>query len=69
VYRIATIVAGVMLVGTLLDLPYGYFQLLRLVVCAVAAYGAFRAYQNDTSGWAVALGLIALLFNPSSPSI
>jgi hypothetical protein len=67
VYRIATIVAGVMLVGALLDLPYGYFQLLRLVVCAVAAYGAFGAYQNDASGWTVALGVIALLFNPVFP--
>jgi len=66
-YRIATIVAGVMLVGALLDLPYGYFQLLRLVVCAVAAYGASGAYKNDASVWAVTLGLIALLFNPVFP--
>ena len=46
---------------------YGYFQLLRLVVFLVAGYGAFGAYQNDESGWAVGLGVMALLFNPVFP--
>lgn len=56
-----------MLVGALFAFPYGYYQLLRLVVCAVAAYGAWLAAQSESTGWAVALGLLALLFNPVVP--
>jgi hypothetical protein len=67
VYRAATIVAGLMLVGALFALPYGYYQLLRLVVCAVAAYGAWLAAQGESVGWTVGLGLLALLFNPVVP--
>ena len=60
-------IAALMLIAALADWPYGYYQLLRFVVCGVAAYVAYTAY-NWQKIWAVWLfGFIALLFNPLIP--
>ena len=47
-----------------LPLPYGYYQLLRLV--AVIAFGAaaFIAHEKRHDHWPYILGFSALLFNP-----
>ena len=66
-YRFATIVAGLMLIGALLQMPYGYYQLLRLVVCTVSAFGTWVAVRSNSPGWSIALGLLTLLFNPLFP--
>ena len=61
---IASLIAAAMLLGALAPCPYGYYQLLRFVVCGVSVYVAFIAY-NWQKMWAVWLfGFIALLFNP-----
>jgi hypothetical protein len=61
---ISPLIAAAMLLGALADLPYGYYQLLRFVVCGVGAYIAYMAY-NWQKIWVVWLfGFIALLFNP-----
>jgi hypothetical protein len=66
-HLIPGIIAALMLLGTLAQWPYGYYQLLRLVVCGVAVYIAFTAYGWQKM-WAVWLfGFIALLFNPLIP--
>jgi len=52
-----------MLVLALLQLPYGYYTLLRLVVCLTAAIIAFQSWPKHKA-WATAFGLVALLFNP-----
>jgi hypothetical protein len=47
--------------------PYGYYQLLRFVVCGIASFIAFVAY-NRQKKWAVWLfGFIGVLFNPLIP--
>ena len=46
--------------------PYGYYTLLRLVVTGFAIYGLVTA-PTLASGHRVALGFIALLFNPLAP--
>ncbi|MCJ7663519.1 MAG: hypothetical protein MUO24_04695 [Desulfobacterales bacterium] len=64
---IPCLVAAAMLLGALADLPYGYYQLLRFVICGVSIYIAFTAC-NWQKMWAVWLfGFIALLFNPLIP--
>lgn len=64
---IPSLVAGTMLVGALTDWPYGYYQLLRLVVCGGAVCVAHSAFTWKKI-WAVWLfGIIALLFNPLIP--
>ncbi len=51
------------------DWPYGYYTLLRLVVCAAACWIVFVSFKSESSfrwvGWPFAL--IALLFNPLVP--
>ena len=63
------LVPAALLVIAVLPLPYGYYQLLRLAVTAVALYIAWSEYQasNGMTGWALAFGLCALLFNPLIP--
>lgn len=66
-HLIPSLLAALMLLGALARWPYGYYQLLRLVVCGVGAFIAFMAYSWQEM-WAVWLfGFIALLFNPLIP--
>jgi hypothetical protein len=59
---------GLLLVA-LLPLPYGYYVLLRLVVCGVAAFLAWKHF--DATGrfgpWPLILAMVAVLFNPVIP--
>jgi hypothetical protein len=45
-------------------LPYGFYVLMRFVVCAILAFWSYAAAQKSLDGWAWALGLTALLYNP-----
>jgi hypothetical protein len=66
-HLIPCIIAAIMLLLALAPWPYGYYQLLRFVVCGVAIYVAFIAY-NWHKTWATCLfGFIAILFNPLAP--
>ena len=60
--------AGLLAIAPL-PLPYGYFVLLRLVVCS--AVGLLTYYdcrvRGRVSGWAITMAGIALLFNPLIP--
>jgi len=53
-----------MLLLALADWPYGYYQLLRFVVCAVSIYIAVMAYNWQKTWVTCLLGFIAVLFNP-----
>jgi hypothetical protein len=66
-HLIPCIIAAIMLFLALAPWPYGYYQLLRFVVCGVSVYVAFIAY-NWQKIWATFLfGFIAVLFNPLIP--
>ena len=64
---VVKLVAAGMLFGALARHGYDYYILLRWVVCGVAAYAAFRASEVGKKGWAWALGIVALFFNPIIP--
>jgi len=49
------------------DLPYGFYRLLRWVACGVAIASVVQLHQNRHIGWAWALGIVALIFNPLIP--
>ncbi len=66
-HLIPALIAAAMLLGALAKWPYGYYQLLRFVVCGVSVYTAFMAYGWQKI-WAMWLfGFVALLFNPLIP--
>lgn len=44
--------------------PYGYYMLLRIVICGLAAYFTFQAVEIKKIGWAWLLGITAILYNP-----
>jgi hypothetical protein len=50
--------------GALLDMPYGYYQLLRVLVFCATAYLAFESYKRGDVAWAWALGGTAIVYNP-----
>ena len=56
-----------MLLGALGRHAYDYYVLLRWVVCGIGALSAFRAAGFGKTGWAWALGIVALFFNPIIP--
>ncbi len=66
-HLIPAIIAAIMLLWALASWPYGYYQLLRFIVCAISVYIAYMAY-NWQKVWAVWLfGFVAILFNPFAP--
>ncbi len=45
-------------------LPYGYYILLKIIVCPTAIYLALFTYRQKKQVWAWVMGGIAFLFNP-----
>jgi len=66
-FIIARIIAAILLFWALDRHPYGYYTLLRFVVCGVAAYSAYFAAELKKKSWAWIFGIIAFLFNPIIP--
>lgn len=48
------------------DLPYGFYIILRWLVCATAIALAYEFHGLKKSGWVWPMGLLAVLFNPIS---
>lgn len=64
VFRLITFI---FLLGALIELPYGYYTLLRFLVCGVSGYTAYIALELNKKSWVWIFGIIALLFNPLIP--
>jgi hypothetical protein len=58
------IILAILLLGCLLDMPYGYFQLVRFVSMAGFAYFAFSSYEKGHQQQAIIYVLLTLLFQP-----
>ena len=66
-HLVPCIIAAVMALIAIADLPYGYYTLMRLVVCATAVLVVVVAARNGQM-WAVwTFSVFALLFNPIVP--
>jgi hypothetical protein len=48
----------------LFELAYGYYVLLRIVVCGACAYLALAEADFGRTRWAWVLGSVAVLYNP-----
>ncbi len=47
--------------------PYGYYVLLRIVLCGICAFLAYRALKIGNEKWAWILGVTAVIYNPIIP--
>jgi uncharacterized membrane protein len=47
--------------------PYGFYTLLRFVVCGCSAYLAVKANNTRNVAWTWIMGGMAVLFNPILP--
>lgn len=62
---IPQVIASVMLLIALdPDNPYGYYVLLRWVLCGIFAYIAFQALENRKKEWVWIFGITAAVYNP-----
>jgi Family of unknown function (DUF6804) len=66
--KIATSIAiGVLFLAIVGSLPYGFFNLLRLVLFGTTVYLSWLAYKINKQGWIWSFGFVALIFNPLVP--
>lgn len=56
-----------LLLAVLGSWPYGFYTMLRLVVCGAAIYVAYAAARANIALWLWVMVGIALLFNPLVP--
>jgi hypothetical protein len=60
------ICAGLLFIG-LINLPIGYYTLLRIVVTIGSVTVLVNEFENGLNFWVFTFGLIAILFNPLIP--
>ena len=51
----------------LLDLPIGFYTLIRIVVTIGASAVVFTEFEKGINFWIISFGLTAILFNPIIP--
>ena len=61
------LLAIVVLLGASGTHPYAYYQILRWVVCAAAAYAAYLYLQAERTVLFWVFAAVAVLFNPIAP--
>ena len=57
---------GMLLFG-ILQLPYGYYTLLRISITVIAGINIITNIDKEDKIWAIVFALIAILFNPFIP--
>ena len=63
-----SITTGVLLLlGILNGWPYGFYIILRWVVCGVAIFNTVGFSKSKLTGWVFVFGALAFLFNPLFP--
>lgn len=62
--KLIIFVAAGMLFLALAPLPYGYYQLLRIIVTITFAWAAIAAHGRNRNGLALSLAFFAILYNP-----
>ncbi len=63
----ARLIAASILLWALLPNPYGFYMLVRLFVCGVCGYTAYRYVGDERTGLAGLFGVIAIAYNPLLP--
>ena len=58
------VAVGLALVPTL---PYGYYSVMRWVVCALCVWLSLASYRSEREAWTWIWGIIAGIYNPIFP--
>jgi len=70
-YHISTVAAFISIILLLMAVfakwPYGFYTLLRIVVCGSSLYVALSAATLNKTFWVWLMGAVAVLFNPLIP--
>ena len=61
------LITASLLLFAIFPLPYGYYQLLRIVVTISSGISAYNAYEDNNQGLSIAFALVLILFNPIAP--
>jgi len=61
------LVVVLLIIGTRHHLPYGFYTLLRIIVCGTATYFTWRDWNVRIRTWPLAFAVVAILFNPVLP--
>lgn len=61
------LITAALLFIAVFNLPYGYYEFLRIVVCLSAGFFAYHIYTTKKSSVAFIFIGIAILFNPIAP--
>lgn len=66
--RYVALVSGIMLLLAIPSIwPYGFYQILRLVVSISGVFSALQVYKLGKVGWVWVMFVVAILFNPIAP--
>jgi hypothetical protein len=60
-------VSVMLLIALIPGNPYGYYILLRWVVCGIFAFLAFQALEREKREWVWLFGITAAIYNPLIP--
>ena len=60
------LVAGLLFIGAL-NMPYGYYRLLRIIVTISSGIFCFKFHEQNNMNMVYLFGFIAILFNPLIP--
>lgn len=63
---LSLICAGLLFLA-IVNLPIGYYTLLRIVVTIGATAIVIKEFEDGLNIWVIVFGLIAILFNPILP--
>ena len=59
------IIISLLLFVAVMELPYGYYTFMRIIVCSSASFMCFKQFKNEKKNtWFWIWAVIAILFNP-----
>lgn len=59
--------AAILLLVAIADFDYGFYMLIRFIICTISVYFTFAAYKTENERWMWIYGMLAALFNPFLP--
>lgn len=66
-FIIIRLVVVVMLLWALGHNPYGYYIILRWIVCPIFLYCTLRSYRTNNDAWTWIFGVSTAIYNPIFP--